>query len=252
MLAVPAAAQTYLISLQGQAFAPPSANPIAEVQALGGLTVNALFQVDTSAATFQSLNTVGGVGQAAFWTGSVQAGIVTIGNSVLLLRNGNDLGNILLTNNVSAPFGPNARQDQANITSVAGLSPAGAVRTYDIFGLSPDIYMQSLFFGRTAPGTTDVLPLLITDVTQRPDFPSLMFSPFGNPLFLGLSFRQGNPTTSAQQLALPGQQLNVGNLIINVQEIGGSVPEPSSWAMLIAGFGLVGAAARRRRVVAAA
>jgi hypothetical protein len=28
------------------------------------------------------------------------------------------------------------------------------------------------------------------------------------------------------------------------------VPEPSSWAMLIAGFGLVGAAARRRRVIA--
>jgi hypothetical protein len=31
----------------------------------------------------------------------------------------------------------------------------------------------------------------------------------------------------------------------------GGVPEPASWAMLIAGFGLVGAAARRRRAVAA-
>ena len=31
----------------------------------------------------------------------------------------------------------------------------------------------------------------------------------------------------------------------------GAVPEPASWAMLIAGFGLVGAAARRRRPVAA-
>lgn len=30
-----------------------------------------------------------------------------------------------------------------------------------------------------------------------------------------------------------------------------AVPEPASWAMLIAGFGLVGAAARRRRMVAA-
>jgi hypothetical protein len=28
---------------------------------------------------------------------------------------------------------------------------------------------------------------------------------------------------------------------------GGIIPEPSTWAMLIAGFGLVGAAARRRR-----
>ena len=31
----------------------------------------------------------------------------------------------------------------------------------------------------------------------------------------------------------------------------GTVPEPQSWVMLIAGFGLVGAAARRRRTVAA-
>lgn len=33
---------------------------------------------------------------------------------------------------------------------------------------------------------------------------------------------------------------------------GGGVPEPSSWALLIAGFGLTGAALRRRRVAAAA
>ena len=33
--------------------------------------------------------------------------------------------------------------------------------------------------------------------------------------------------------------------------VAGVVPEPASWAMLIAGFGLVGAAARRRRAVAA-
>ena len=32
----------------------------------------------------------------------------------------------------------------------------------------------------------------------------------------------------------------------------GGVPEPASWAMLIAGFGLTGAAARRRRMVAVA
>ena len=32
--------------------------------------------------------------------------------------------------------------------------------------------------------------------------------------------------------------------------IPGGVPEPATWAMLIAGFGLVGAAARRRRLAA--
>jgi len=33
---------------------------------------------------------------------------------------------------------------------------------------------------------------------------------------------------------------------------GSVVPEPASWAMLIAGFGLVGAVARRRRAATAA
>nr|WP_303784543.1 PEPxxWA-CTERM sorting domain-containing protein [Sandarakinorhabdus limnophila] len=32
----------------------------------------------------------------------------------------------------------------------------------------------------------------------------------------------------------------------------GAIPEPGRWAMLIAGFGLVGAAGRRRRATVAA
>jgi hypothetical protein len=40
-------------------------------------------------------------------------------------------------------------------------------------------------------------------------------------------------------------------LIDNIQ-LGAGVPEPASWAMLIAGFGLTGAAMRRRRVAVAA
>jgi hypothetical protein len=43
---------------------------------------------------------------------------------------------------------------------------------------------------------------------------------------------------------------NIGPVLDNV--LVSQVPEPASWAMLIAGFGLVGAAARRRRTVVAA
>lgn len=50
--------------------------------------------------------------------------------------------------------------------------------------------------------------------------------------FTGLSGEAG-------RAALPG--LSAGNV--------GNVPEPATWAMMIAGFGLVGAAARRRRPV---
>ena len=35
--------------------------------------------------------------------------------------------------------------------------------------------------------------------------------------------------------------------IDNLTSVGGAVPEPASWAMLIAGFGVVGASMRRRR-----
>jgi hypothetical protein len=51
---------------------------------------------------------------------------------------------------------------------------------------------------------------------------------------------------------------NHDDIIIRVTAIpfadpgGGAVPEPASWAMLIAGFGLVGAAQRRRKAVATA
>ncbi len=42
---------------------------------------------------------------------------------------------------------------------------------------------------------------------------------------------------------------NHDDLIIRVTA--GAIPEPATWAMLIAGFGLVGLAARRRRATLA-
>jgi hypothetical protein len=45
---------------------------------------------------------------------------------------------------------------------------------------------------------------------------------------------------------------NVGPLLDDVQlDIGGAVPEPATWALMIGGFGMAGAALRRRRAVAA-
>ena len=45
---------------------------------------------------------------------------------------------------------------------------------------------------------------------------------------------------------------NIGPLLDSVALTQNAVPEPASWAMLIAGFGLVGAAQRRRKVALAA
>jgi hypothetical protein len=41
-----------------------------------------------------------------------------------------------------------------------------------------------------------------------------------------------------------------GLALDNITSVGAAVPEPASWAMLITGFGLVGAATRRRRAAA--
>jgi hypothetical protein len=45
--------------------------------------------------------------------------------------------------------------------------------------------------------------------------------------------------------------LQLDNVVLNASMGAPGVPEPASWAMLIAGFGLTGAAMRRRRVAAA-
>jgi hypothetical protein len=52
------------------------------------------------------------------------------------------------------------------------------------------------------------------------------------------TFQLGFATTSAD---------NIGPILDNVLVTQAAVPEPATWAMLIAGFGLVGATARRRR-----
>ncbi len=45
--------------------------------------------------------------------------------------------------------------------------------------------------------------------------------------------------------------LAYAGVFIDDTPVNPGIPEPTSWAMLIAGFGLVGASARRRRTVAA-
>ncbi len=57
---------------------------------------------------------------------------------------------------------------------------------------------------------------------------------------LSVTFISGGATTSTSLVGA-----------LNSASVGGAVPEPATWAMLIAGFGLVGAAVRRRAAVAA-
>lgn len=249
-VSAPASAARYLITVQGTAFAfagAPGSTPIAEIAALGGAGVVAAFEVDTALASFTQGGPAGGFGTTGLWTGSVQQGFVGIGG-VALIRSGTDLGNIFLVDNGGAgPANPNGRIDQATISSGARFISGALAPSYDIFGLPGDIFLNSLTFGRTRLGDINNLPTLVTDVTQRPDFPSFLLNPGGNNPFMSLQFRRGNPTSPTQVGALPVHSLSVTNLTFQVEEVVTGVPEPSSWAMLIAGFGLTGAAMRRRR-----
>ena len=248
-LSAPASAARYLITVQGMAFAfagAPGSTPIPEVADLGGRSVFALFEVDSANASFTQGGSAGGQGTTALWSGSVQEGGVFIGGSVTLLRRVSDAGNIFLVDNGGNPSDPNARQDQATISSGARVINGALVQNYAVSGLPGDIFLSSLAFGRVRTGTIGALPTLVTDVTQRPDFPSFLTAPGGNAPFMSMQFRRGNPTSPTQIAGLPVYSLSVSNLSFQVQELVG-VPEPASWAMLIIGFGLTGAAMRRRR-----
>ncbi len=69
--------------------------------------------------------------------------------------------------------------------------------------------------------------------------------PFGNTTF---SFTAGN-AGSLKVFLRSNSSDNVGILIDNVSIDITAVPEPASWALMIAGFGLVGGALRRRSTV---
>lgn len=65
-----------------------------------------------------------------------------------------------------------------------------------------------------------------------------------------LSF--GEILQSAPSFYTPGQLANTGNLLDNVVLSTAAVPEPSTWALMIAGFAVVGFGLRRRAVTSAA
>lgn len=73
---------------------------------------------------------------------------------------------------------------------------------------------------------------------------------------VGTGFVSTGPTLFTGSVSSPTFSLGTFTLTPNVpgpaysltiSQAGGTVPEPASWAMMIAGFGLIGAIARRRR-----
>ena len=103
------------------------------------------------------------------------------------------------------------------------------------------------------------------DFTQREGDGSVINTQFGS-AFLMLPVAGADPFRTFGFSFTPSvnsvMQFNIGNLEpgingplldnVLITQAGGAVPEPTSWAMLITGFGLTGAAARRRRTTVSA
>jgi hypothetical protein len=259
-----AALQRFNVYLQGELVQQSGANLIPGLPFTTGSTLQALWEVDLRTPNRITQPPFGGTGTAARFNGAVSGGIITLASEtgiMLMFQNTNSLGGILAIDNSSLPPNPQGvslRADQLTYSDGAGYSQFGPVAPYDIIPVTKNIpqglFVSMMAFGRSQTGLTD--PALLTGTEAIDPFTLWQFPiPGPQPLF-NIQFRQGTATTITEANALPTTRFSLRNAIVQVTEITDPavVPEPSSWAMLILGFGLVGAVARqqRRREMAAA
>lgn len=86
---------------------------------------------------------------------------------------------------------------------------------------------------------------LFTDLSGGMSFGSVVVDPTTNGTKVGITFNAAGLSALNAAVGAGGQVAFGGSLNINTS----SVPEPATWAMMIMGFGLMGAAMRRRENV---
>jgi hypothetical protein len=247
MLAAPAAAELQIINFTGTAVVGTGNLNDPVLSSLGLTAVSGTFFVDTALASASFTGPLSGHGGGVVLTGAVQGSSIGFAGGLTLTGIGGAPANIFIVNDGGVPGAgnENRRIDQAIYTTTA--SPGGGSPLLPFLALGPlpsDVFVSQLRLGRTAFGELPTPPDLVTDL-NNPDFFQYLSAPGGTPAFLSITFRQGNPLTGIP--TLPQRTINIVDLAFSLGGVDAAVPEPSSWAMLIAGFGLVGAAARRRR-----
>lgn len=191
----------------------------------------------------------GGVGQSRSYTAAVTSFMMQVG-SFAVTRTANGAAQLFVLNDVGIPSNPLLRLDQLTLsmgTTYVGGAPV--VPLESDAPLPPLTFFSGLTFGRTQSGVVGGLPPMLQSA-EAPALDQVWVPGATPPVFMNFDLRAGTPSNPAelQQLALA--RFNVTQLNFAVFELSTAVPEPATWAMLIAGFGLVGVAARRRRAIA--
>ena len=252
-LATPAMAVRFELVAIGQLAANQANNPVLGLPFGTNDQVFARWTIDIDAATSLDLTPPldPATGQSRVWLGAVSGGEIVISSgfgTTYLTQNANSAGSIGMLNDARSGGNVNTRLDQVLLSDGVSYGTNGVTQRYDLSGpAASDLFLSSVAFGRVQSTTFPLLPGLITSV-DRPD----LFTLFANSVELfSLTFRQGTATTPQLAAALPTSGFTVINRSIFLIPFEDAVPEPQSWAMLIAGFGIVGAAMRRRRAQAA-
>lgn len=98
-------------------------------------------------------------------------------------------------------------------------------------------------FGDLSLGFNDVARYLPPNIFTRPDVPFNLDGLAGNVWMIGANLHNTDTVTFGDTASPSYDAFNIQRLTVNTAD---AVPEPASWAMLIAGFGAVGLGIRRK------
>ncbi len=229
------------MALAGQPFLPDVP--------LGLQTVNFGFEVDDSVAGTPIPGPFG-IGEGALFQGAIENFTMYVGPYAIVARPDSPR-NILAYDNAPGGVPPTERRvDQFTYNAGVDFSQGFAPHLLLDPTVGPDLSVTNLLFGRSEMGT-DIAPPTMLVGTAFPFLPDV-WRP-GVPMAFLFDVRQGTASNGAELRALPVVRFNASVLTLGVFALpdAGVVPEPASWAMLIAGFGLVGGRLRRQRALCA-
>jgi hypothetical protein len=139
------------------------------------------------------------------------------------------------------------RMDIAGAFSSFASGTTGAIRP--IVSQNGKIYSvsgSSVSINRSTVGPTTWSLLSSNNWVQIDAQTGLDLSPAGQPLLFGFRYDLGTNCSGVSGCNIASTVTTVSNLRFEIHPVAAAVPEPATWAMLLAGITLVGAGARRR------